>query len=211
MDDADQTQRGPDGRRTKRFHAILAAALDEFSANGFAMARLDDVAKRARVAKGTIYLYFDSKEDLFRAVVRELIVPMVTDLSEQIDRFEGPSEELIRHMVAALRLGLAKPGVRAIVRLVIAEAGRFPDLAEFYYREVVSRGMAAIRKVIARGVARGEFRHNPVETFPQLFVGPMLVTVVWQELFDRFDPLDLDALLDAHIDVLIHGIGGPRS
>jgi hypothetical protein len=103
-------------------------------------------------------------------------------------------------MTAALAQGLGRPGVRSIIRLIVAEAGRFPDLAEFYYR-----------KVVARGVARGEFRPSPIESCPQLFVGPLLVGVIWQELFDRLDPLDLQGLLDAPIDALIHGIGGPKN
>ncbi len=142
--------------------------------------------------------------------MRESIVPLVTDLTDQIDRFEGPSEALLRHLTTALVRGISQPGVRSIIRLVIAEAGRFPDLAEFYYREVVARGMTAVRKVVARGVARGEFRaDNPVESYPQLFIGPLMVSVIWQELFERFDPLHVQGLLDAHIDVLLHGIGGP--
>lgn len=199
------------GRRSKRQDAILAAALEEFSAKGFAQARLDDVARRAGVAKGTIYLYVESKEDLFRAVARRSVVPLVADLTERIERFEGPTEDLLRTIMAVFRQGLANPDVRAVVYLVLSEAGRFPDIAEFYYREVVARGIAAVRRVIARGVERGDLRPNAVTDFPQLFIAPLLVGTVWQELFDRFEPIDLDGLFDAHIDTLLHGIGGPKT
>lgn len=203
---------GPTPRRpSKRLDAILAAATEEFAAKGFALARLDDVARRARVAKGTIYLYFDSKEDLFHAVAQRSVVPLIADVADRIDRFDGPSEALLRLIVARLRQGLADPDIRAVIHLVVSEAGRFPDLAEFYYREVISRGIAAIRKVIARGVSRGEFRPNAIERFPQLVVAPAMLGLVWQELFARFEPLDLDGLLDAHIDILLHGIGGPET
>lgn len=198
-------------RSSERLDAILDAAHAEFAAHGFALTRLDDVARRARVAKGTIYLYFENKEELFRAVVRRSVVPLIANVGEQIDRFEGSSEELLRILFGVVRRGFAEPSIRAIVRLVIAEAGRFPDLAEFYHREVISRGLAAIRRLIARGVARGELRSGAVARFPHLVMAPALLGLVWHDTFEQFEHLDFGGLLEAHIETLLHGIGGPET
>jgi AcrR family transcriptional regulator len=201
----------PRRRATERLDAILDAAHAEFAAHGFALARLDDVARQAHVAKGTIYLYFENKEELFRAVVRRSIVPLVANAGDQIDRFEGTTEELLRMLLGVVRRGFADPGIRAIVRLVIAEAGRFPDLAEFYHREVISRGIGAMRRLLARGIERGELKPGALAKYPHLLIAPALLGLVWQDTFEQFEHLDFGGLLEAHIETLLHGIGGPET
>jgi AcrR family transcriptional regulator len=188
-------------RQTERREAILAAALEEFSASGFAAARLDDVARRAGVAKGTIYLYFRDKESLFQELVRAMIGPVVGALEA------APLADLPARMVAE---GIADLFVREVfgtrrkdvIRLIIAEGPRFPKLAEFYYHEVIERVTAAMRALMARASARGELPNDALARFPQLLVAPALVAVIWTSLFDRFAPLDVRALLHAHIDIL---------
>jgi AcrR family transcriptional regulator len=188
-------------RQIERREAILDAALAEFSASGFAAARLDDVARRAGVAKGTIYLYFRDKESLFQELVRSMLSPIVGALEA------GPMVDLPARKVAE---ALADIFVREIfgtrrkdvIRLIIAEGQRFPQLAEVYYHEVIARVVPALRALMARAAARGELPNDALARFPQLLVAPAMVALVWNGLFGRFAPLDVQELLRAHIDIL---------
>ncbi len=188
-------------RRAERRAAILTAALDEFSTRGFAAARLDDVAHRAGVAKGTIYLHFDDKEALFQELVRSFLIPQVA-MMEQAPVGELSSRELIERFLERFLTEIYTTRRREVLRLILTEGHRFPALAEFYYREVVARGIAAIRMVLARAVARGELSGDALVRFPQLLVAPLLMSIVWSGLFDRFAPLDIPALLRAHLDLV---------
>jgi AcrR family transcriptional regulator len=189
-----------------RREAILAAALDEFSARGFAAARLEDVARRAGVAKGTIYLHFANKEALFQELVRAMLGPLVATL-DQLQATDLPVRTVIERFVNLFVTEIYGTRRRDVVHLVISEGARFPKLAEFYYREVVERGMAAMRALLKRAIARGEIRHTGLARFPQLVVAPGLVAIIWRGLFDRFAPLDAADMMRAHIDILL----GPRS
>ncbi|SFL91299.1 transcriptional regulator, TetR family [Bradyrhizobium sp. NFR13] len=198
------TSKPPSKREAKaeeRRAAIIAAGLDEFVARGFAGTRLDDVAKRAGVAKGTIYLYFTDKEALFQELVRSALGPLISRMSEPPvaggsarAMMEGFAESFVRDVVQTRR--------GDILRLIIAEGARFPSLSEFYYREVVERGMAGMRQMIEYGIARGEIRNPALLKFPQLLVAPAMVAVIWQGLFARLAPLDAMAMLQAHIDLI---------
>ncbi len=186
---------------------ILAAALDEFSQKGFAAARLDDVARRAKVAKGTIYLYFKDKEALFQELLRAQISPVIAMLEAVLagggtDSKPTPLRELA-HRVAELFVEQVIGTKRKdIVRLILTEGPRFPKLAEFYYREVISRGLAALRARAALAVKDGELRSDTLVRFPQLIVAPALTAIMWKSMFDKFEPLDAKALMQAHIDNL---------
>jgi AcrR family transcriptional regulator len=189
------------GAAAKR-QAILDAALDEFSAKGFAAARMDDVAAKADVAKGTIYLYFKDKEALFQELVRSSLVPIVGGLTipqgvEVSVRvlLETFADTLVREVLETRRGDL--------IRLVISEGGRFPQLAEFHYHEVIQRGIAAMRGVIGFGIARGEIKYPRLQEFPQLVIAPALVALIWQAMFAKFAPLDVRAMLQTHIDLLL--------
>jgi AcrR family transcriptional regulator len=189
-----------------RREAILAAALDEFSARGFAAARLEDVARRAGVAKGTIYLHFANKEALFQELVRTMLGPLVATL-DQLRATDLPMRTVVERFADLFVTGIYGTRRRDVVHLVISEGARFPKLAEFYYREVVERGMAAMRSLLERAIARGEIRHTELARFPQLVAAPGLVAIIWRGLFDRFAPLDAAGMMRAHIDILL----GPRS
>jgi len=192
-----------EARRAERRDAILAAALDEFSSQGFAAARLDDVAKRAGVAKGTIYLYFRDKEALFQELIRSMLTPVVGSL-EALRDADMPLRAVADQLVEIFVTDIFGTRRRDVIRLMIAEGRRFPNLAEFYYREVLSRILAAMRTLLARAAARGEVP-EALAQFPQLLAAPGLVAVVWTGLFDRFEPLDVRALMKAHLDVLFAG------
>src|SRR6266699_548547 len=188
-------------RQAERRQAILDAALDELAARGFAATRLDDVAARAGVAKGTIYLHFRDKESLFQELVRTLLSPLVGTL------IDGHLADL---PVRAVGEAVADLFVREIfgtrrkdvIRLIIAEGPRFPKLAEFYYREVIARVLPVIRARLALAVERGELAHDALARFPQLLVAPALVAIIWSGLFGRFAPLDIRDLMRAHLDLL---------
>src|SRR6516165_4560015 len=177
-------------RQAQRRQAILDAALDEFAARGFAATRLDDIAARAGVAKGTIYLYFRDKESLFQELVRTLLSPVVGTL---LDR---PLADLPVRAVAETVADLFVREIfgtrrKDVIRLIIAEGPRFPKLAEFYYHEVIERVVPAMRAIMTRAVEGGELKSDALARFPQLLIAPALVALVWEGLFARFLPLDV--------------------
>jgi AcrR family transcriptional regulator len=196
---------GRTARKGERRDAILAAALDEFSAQGFAAARLDDVAKRAGVAKGTIYLYFRDKEALFQELVRSLLTPVVGSV-EALRDANIPIRMLADRLVDLFVDEIFGTRRRDVIRLMITEGRRFPKLAEFYHREVLSRIMTAMRTLLARAAERGEVPDTLVQ-FPQLLAAPGIVAVVWTGLFDKYEPLDVRAMMKAHVDLIFHRKG----
>ncbi len=188
-------------RAADRRQAIIDAALDEFISRGFTATRIDDVAKRAGVAKGTIYLHFRDKESMFEELIRTALVPLIGQIhappptgGSVRDAVEGFARAFIQE-VASTRRG-------DIVRLIVAEGPRFPGVADFYYREVVSRGLAAMRALIELGVARGEIRQKNLANFPQILVAPAIIAVIWQSLFGRHAPLDATAMFRVHLDMI---------
>jgi len=192
-------------RSAERRDAILAAALDEFAGSGFAATRLDDVARRAGVAKGTIYLHFADKEALFQELIRSQLSPVVGVLVEA-SHSDIPVRAVAERLIEVFVREIFGTRRRDVIRLIITEGPRFPKLAEFYYREVVARAMGAMRGLLRRAVERGELKHDALVRFPQLIAAPMLIAILWTGLFDRFEPLDPRALMRAHFD-LIFGDG----
>src|SRR3954463_14259388 len=204
------TTHGGAGARAKRSaerrDAILAAALDEFAARGFAATRLDDVARRADVAKGTIYLHFADKETLFQELIRIELSPVVAAL-ENVSHADIPFRAVTGQLIEVFAREIFETRRKDVIRLVITEGPRFPKLAEFYYREVISRVMETIRAMLRRAHERGELKTDALVRFPQLLAAPGIVAIIWSGLFDRFEPLDVRALMRAHFDVML-GPGG---
>jgi AcrR family transcriptional regulator len=192
-----------------RREAILEAALDEFSARGFAAARLEDVAKRAGVAKGTIYLYFADKEALFQELVRFQIGPVMSAF-EAVLAGPLPLKRLIDQAIEIFAREVFGTRRKQVMRLIISEGPRFPALAEFYYREVLAPMLKVVRARLQRALEQGEIADNTLVRFPQLLGAATVMAVVWQGLFDRFEPLDARAMLRAYFDRLFAGDGGPR-
>jgi AcrR family transcriptional regulator len=192
---------GRAARAAERRAAIIEAAMDEFIARGYAATRLEDVAKRAGVAKGTIYLHFKDKESMFEELIRTAIVPLISRITAPApaggsvrDMLEGFARTFIQE-VATTRRG-------DIVRLIVAEGPRFPGIADFYYREVVSRGLAGLRALIEAGIARGEIRRSELARFPQIVVAPAIVAVIWKSLFETHSPLDAVEMFRVHLDLI---------
>jgi AcrR family transcriptional regulator len=194
------TGAGRQARSAGRRDAILSAALEEFSVRGFEATRLDDVAKRADVAKGTIYLYFRDKEALFQELIRAMLTPIVGSI-EAMGTAELPINVLAERIVDLFVTEVYETRRKDVIRLMITEGRRFPKLAEFYYREVLSRIIAAVRALLARAAARGEVPTALVD-FPQIIAAPGLVAIIWSGLFERFEPLDVRAMMKAHVELL---------
>ena len=199
-------------RWTRRKHArpeeITAAALELFVERGYAGTRLEDVAASAGISKGTLYLYFANKEELFKAVVREGLVSPIAEMRGLVDHFEGSTQELIRMMLFGWweRIGASRIG--GIPKLVISEAGNFPELARFYLAEVVEPAQAATVAIVERGIARGEFRKVNADVVARLMAAPMLGLLMWRNALEPFSKAKLDpvAYLETHLDMLGHAL-----
>ena len=203
MNDIPAAARGRDG---KKLQAILAAALEEFFEQGFAAARLDSIAEKAGVGKGTVYLYFDSKEALFEEAARGIISPVITQIEGVALAAQGSAEALLRTMIETMYREVVATDRRRLLRLLIAEGPRFPRLVSFYHDEVVSRGMAALRQVLRYGIERGEFVASSALDYPQVVFGPAIASVFWKTLFDEIDPIDLEQYCQAHLELILQGL-----
>jgi AcrR family transcriptional regulator len=194
-------------RREQKQHRqeeILTAAFEVFAAHGFEAARIDDVAQLAGIAKGTIYLYFRDKEQLFRAVVRSLVQKRFDSIAGS---FQGTAEQLMRELLSRMYSQVVRnEKVRSIVRLLIAESGRFPQLTEIYHREIIAPGMKALREMLTRGIASGEFRQTAAVEFPQLLAAPGVLAIVWGVLHGERHRLDLDAYSKAHMEFVLDSL-----
>lgn len=189
----------------KRREAILAAALEVFAAEGFAAARLDDVAEKAGVAKGTIYLFFKDKDELFEQLLVSAITPVLTQIEAMSQVSEQPLDSVLAAIFGHFRREILETNRREIIRLVVSEGRRFPKIAEIYHRQVVAKGTAIIRRLAKKARERGELSHDGLERFPHLVVAPLLMAVLWDGLFSKFEPLDVDALLATHREILLSG------
>ncbi|MBK3774749.1 TetR/AcrR family transcriptional regulator [Azospirillum sp. YIM DDC1] len=203
-------------RKEARPREIVDAALTVFGERGFAATRLEDVAARAGVSKGTLYLYFPNKEELFKAVVREAILPNLDMAERLLAGALGPSFAVLETLLTLFATRILKSRAGAIPKLVIAEAGNFPDLARFYHDEVIRRAFALLAAVLERGMARGEFRPVDVDSTVRLIVAPMLMSALWRSSFEALEdrPLDVRRLVAAHLDALRRTLapeGGPSS
>ena len=205
--------RGKQGRARKaepavRKQAILDAALDVFAECGFEAARLDDVAARAGVAKGTVYLHFDDKEALFEEAVRSAVSPILERLDALAAAPDLPTDKIFESLFAVFEKEVLGTKRKLLIRLIIAEGPRFPRIAEFYYRNVVSRIMPLIASSGARR-QRGELLSDAFARYPQLVAAPLLLAVIWDALFAAIKPLDVADFLRAHREALTAKTRGP--
>lgn len=197
-------------RKEDRPQEITEAALQAFAEKGYAATRVDDVAKRAGVSKGLLYLYFKTKEDLFKAVIRSFVVPRIDALTAIIDSSELSSEEFLRGPFLEFAKTLPGSPISILVRLMIAEGPKHPDLLQFYWENVVSRGLAAINELLEHGVQSGELRRSVVNELPHLFIMPVVFSVIFRLLFEKQCP-DTDKLIEAQFDLLIAHMKGDAS
>ena len=200
----------PQNRRAQQKEAKRLALIDEalavFSRVGFAMAKIDDVAEEAGVSKGTVYLYFDSKEDLFEGMVKAKMMPMLDNAASIAFDPEMTATARLKQHLRFFYTKILDSDRRQIMRLIMAEGPNFPHLAEFYHANVLSRGQAMINAIIQQGVDNGEFRNMSEHGLMQNVVAGALVAGIWKLVFDQFQPIDLDTYFETHIDLILNGL-----
>ena len=202
-------------RPLERHHEILDAALAEFAEKGFLQARIKDIAKRAGISTVALYKYFPSKEDIFKSLVEESVGMRVRYLAQMADGFEGSSADAIRLILRGIGAFLTSSNRVVLPKLIWAETNHFPELVAFYKREVTDRGIAIFEALIARGIARGEFRPVNLRQGAQLILVPAMFTAIWRTGLGRFEsePLDVESFIETHLDLILRGLAadGPSN
>ena len=203
-----KSAKGWSRRKQSRPGEILDAALKVFAEKGFAAARMEDIAAQAGVTKGTIYLYFSSKEEVFKSLVREKIGAVLAGGAQQVREFKGSSRELLITLLSTVAAFLEDKDRSMLPKIIIAESGNFPELARFWRSEVIDKALAMITEVFTRGVARGEFRSLPSEHVARLCVAPIMLSLIWRTTFGPLEavPFDHGKLFANHLDVLLKGL-----
>src|SRR5260221_3597393 len=202
-------------RRTRRNESrpkeLLEAAVELFVERGFAATRLEDVAFRAGVYKGPHSLYFESKEELFKAVVRSGILPVIENAESMVGQFRGNASELLRSVVKGIWGNVGGTLLSGIPKLIIAESGNFPELAQFYFKEVICRGLALMQGILKRGMQQGEFRAVDAEPTARAMMGPVLLMMLWQHSFRSFEsePLRAERYFDSYLTLVLDGLQRP--
>jgi AcrR family transcriptional regulator len=187
---------------------ILSAALEAFVENGFAATRLEDVAQRAGVSKGTLYLYFDGKEALFKAAVRDNIVPFIERAEQHVAEFQGSSNDLLVEVVRQWWRDMHESRMTGLPKLVLSEASNFPEAARVYFDEVVLRVRRLFASVLRRGIERGEFRAVDVDYTVRVLMAPLVMALIWKHSLVKcqIDGIEFERHLNALIDLVLHGV-----
>src|SRR5215813_12424142 len=198
-------------RKEARPAELLTAALELFTERGYAATRLGDVAHRAGVSKGTVYLYYPSKEELFKAVIREGLLPVLERGEKMVEEHRGSTEDLIRSLILGWWDAIGSTPYAGITKLMISECRNFPELGSFYVGEVITRGHKLVRKALQRGLDRGELRGVDPEYATRLVFAPLVLQAIWRHSFDfcgggRLDP---DTYIHQHLDILLRGLLNP--
>lgn len=208
----------PSGKRSRRKQErpgeLLEAALDLFVEKGYAATRVEEVAARAGVSKGTLFLYFASKQELFKAVVRHSIAGRFGEWSEELDNYCAPSTDLLRYCFKSWWERIGSTKASGITKLMLSEAGNFPELSQFYHQEVVLPGHELIRRILQRGVERGEFRPMDLDLTVHCVVAPMMFLMIWKHSLGGCLPhgdFDPERFLESQIDYLLHGMCQPSA
>jgi AcrR family transcriptional regulator len=193
-------------RKEDRPEEITRAALDAFAENGYAATRVTDVAERAGVSKGLLYLYFKTKEDLFKAVIRSFVSPRLDALRSEIENTPLSAEEYFRGPFLEFAKQVPKSPAKVLVRLMIAEGAKHPDLTNWYRENVVAHGLSALRVLVERGVRNGEFRRSALQEFPHMIVAPVAFAIVWSLVFGFRRDFDSDRFIESHLGLILDAI-----
>ena len=194
-------------RKAERPQEILEAAFVEFSRNGYATTTLDQIAEGAGVTKGTIYVYFENKEHLFISMVREVTKATLDTVHEMLETHEGSTADLLRAQFSFIYQHIVEDRRRReVLRMLIAEAPRFPELADRYHQEILRPCLDMLRQAIQRGMDRGEFRNSAIIDLPQIVIAPIALVDLWMMMFDDRQPLDMKAYFNAHLDLVLNGL-----
>ncbi|QRM57491.1 TetR/AcrR family transcriptional regulator [Sinorhizobium sp. BG8] len=193
-------------RKAERPGEILDAAFEEFVENGYAATRVEDIAARIGVTKGTVYFYFETKEILFEEMLRHISVPF-SDLKQELGTLTGSYQEKIKAFARLIydRISTDRNS-RELLRFIIAEGARFPQAADRHYEEHIVPMFDAARELLEAGVAAGELRNSPVVRIPEIAFSPTMLLMVWQMIFSDRRPHDVEAFIDAHLDLMMNGL-----
>jgi AcrR family transcriptional regulator len=186
--------------------AIIDAALEEFTAQGFTATKLDDVAERAGIGKGTIYLYFDSKESLFEEVVRRNLLGSEEMIENFISNFAGNTSELLAQHFRNMYLFTQNEKIPPLMAMVLGEGVRFPALSRFFHDEVIKPSQELMRRIIRRGVESGEFRADAEDVYTQILFAPILLGALGKLQFGAFAPIDMADYSEKHIDCILRAL-----
>ncbi|MEZ5924092.1 MAG: TetR/AcrR family transcriptional regulator [Hyphomicrobiaceae bacterium] len=189
-------------RSDDKHRQILAAALTVFAKQGYEGARLDEIAERAGVAKGTLYLYFPGKQAIFEALVQSAADPVLDRLAMISAGPETTAAERLSEFVSVFKREVLDTDRKLIIRLIVAEGPRFPELVAHYHRHVIARVLTQLRTMARQAHAKGELASNATARFPHLIAAPLLLAVIWDALFDHIEPLDVEGMLTAHVGLV---------
>jgi AcrR family transcriptional regulator len=195
-------------RKTARPGEIIAAALEVFAEKGFAGAKLDDIAERAGVSKGALYLYFETKDDIFRAVVRDAVAPNFHAIREAAESFEGSFADLAPMILARSAMMMSRSKLPAVAKMVIGESRNFPDLARIWHDTIVFVALNVMTGLVAKAQAKGEVRAGDPRLYAFSLMGPMVMGALFREVFGEVSaqPLDLEALAAQHARTVLEGM-----
>ena len=195
-------------RSEERPGEICAAALEVFAEKGFAAAKLDEIARRAGVSKGTLYLYFKDKEELFRAVVRNAIAPQFGAMTASLATLDMPFEQIVRMFFSGFAANIGKLPIGPVAKMVIGESRNFPELARVWHDEVASKAIGAMAGLVARAQERGEVRPGDPRLYAFTLMGPMILGALWMATLVPVggEPIDLEALARQHADAVLGGL-----
>ena len=208
--DSNDRKSAPRWRRRKdtRPAEILVAAQEIFGERGYDATRLEDVGRRAGCTKGTVFLYYESKAELFKAAVREAITPMVGDTEKAVEEHQGSARELLIKVLTLRWEHMERTRLTGLVKLLLTETGKYPDLARFYNDEFYDRGQTLLRKVIQKGVESGEFRKLDVDQAARVVVAPLLFAAVWRHTFEPVasSPIELNEYFTTSLEIMLAGL-----
>lgn len=200
-------------RKEARPGELLDAALDLFVEKGYAATKVDEVAARAGVSKGTLFLYFPSKEELFKAVVRESIVGRFSEWSKELEAYPGSTADMLRYSYSVWWENIGSTRASGITKLMLSEAGNFPEITQFYQREVIEPGQQMIRRILQRGIARGEFRPVDLDYAVYTVLAPMIFLMLWKHSIGACVPdavtFTPENYIASQVDTLLHGLLQP--
>ena len=195
-------------RKADRPDEIVAAALQVFAEKGFAAARLEDIASRAGVSKGAIYLYFATKEDVFRAVVGQGLAPHLQFMQASVAENGRDLPTALRTVTGMLAAVAEETPLGGIVKMVVGEARNFPELARVWHERLIEPALGALSDAIAAAQARGELRAGDPRQYAVSLIAPMLVGVIWRETFTPVGapPFDISTLMHQHVELWLRGM-----
>ncbi len=195
-------------RKDKRPVEILTAALGLFVSNGFASTKIDDIAKQAKVSKGTVYLYFESKESLFKQMVHQIMVPKISEVEEYISTYQGSQVELLKLVIRRWWQTIKESGLTGVPKLIISEADKFPELTQYYMKEVIHRVQSILIRILKKGKKLNEFSDIEPVLCARVIMSSLVYFSMWDVSLKKYDHKDLNVedLIEQQISILLGGI-----